>query len=76
MNNTKLTQEGFKILETELNDLISVKRPKAVERLKKARGMGDLSENSDYSNGYFMYLLQSLCRNFIMEYFGFHRGFI
>ena len=49
MNNTKLTQEGFKILETELNDLISVKRPKAVERLKKARGMGDLSENSEYS---------------------------
>jgi transcription elongation factor GreA len=49
MKNTKITQEGFKILENELNELKNIKKPKAVERLKKARGMGDLSENSEYA---------------------------
>jgi len=49
MNNAKLTSQGFKILKDELDELKSVKRPDAVERLKKARGMGDLSENSEYA---------------------------
>lgn len=43
-----LTQEGFKKLEDELVVFQQEKRPKAVERLKKAREMGDLSENSEY----------------------------
>ncbi len=49
MNNQYiLTQEGFKKLEEELVLFQQEKRPKAVERLKKAREMGDLSENSEY----------------------------
>jgi len=48
MKNTQLTQEGFRNLEKELEELKQIKRPAAVERLQKARGMGDLSENSEY----------------------------
>jgi transcription elongation factor GreA len=48
MNKFQLTQEGLNNLEQELNELIMIKRPQAVERLSKARSMGDLSENSEY----------------------------
>lgn len=48
MKNTQLTQEGFQNLERELEELKTKKRPAAVERLAKARSMGDLSENSEY----------------------------
>ncbi|MBL7159598.1 transcription elongation factor GreA [Candidatus Microgenomates bacterium] len=44
-----LTQEGFKELKKEHQELVKVKRPKTVERLKDAREMGDLSENTAYS---------------------------
>lgn len=46
----KLTKEGLDTLKNELGELVSVKRPKAVERLAYARTQGDLSENSDYAN--------------------------
>ncbi len=46
---TQLTQEGLKQLEEELNQLVQTKRPVTVERLGKARAMGDLSENSEYT---------------------------
>jgi len=49
MNKVQLTQEGRDKLEIELKDLKENKRPTTVERLQKARGMGDLSENSEYS---------------------------
>lgn len=48
MKYTQLTQEGFRNLEKELEELKKIKRPTAVDRLAKARGMGDLSENSEY----------------------------
>ncbi len=48
MKNTQLTQEGFQNLERELEELKKTKRPAAVDRLAKARSMGDLSENSEY----------------------------
>lgn len=48
MNKTQLTQHGYQQLEKELSELRNVKRPLAVDRLQKARGMGDLSENSEY----------------------------
>jgi transcription elongation factor GreA len=49
MTNTYiLTEEGHKDLLKELSELKDTRRPKAVERLKKARDMGDLSENSEY----------------------------
>lgn len=49
MIQTQLTKQGFENLKKELEELKTVKRPKAVERLSKARAMGDLSENSEYS---------------------------
>lgn len=43
-----LTSEGFLELETELNDLKTIKRPRIIEAIKDARSQGDLSENADY----------------------------
>lgn len=43
-----LTSEGFLELETELNELKNVRRPKVIEAIKDARSQGDLSENADY----------------------------
>lgn len=48
MKKTELTQEGFNRFHKELDELKNIKRPLAVERLQKARAMGDLSENSEY----------------------------
>ena len=46
----QMTQEGLDKLEQELEDLKLVKRPEVVERIKVARGYGDLSENSEYES--------------------------
>ncbi len=43
-----LTQEGYKKLEEQLNYLKTEKRTEIAERIKTARGFGDLSENSEY----------------------------
>lgn len=43
-----MTDEGKEKLEQELNMLKTVKRKEVVERIKIARGFGDLSENSEY----------------------------
>lgn len=43
-----ITREGFHKLSSDLTSLQKDRRPKAVDRLKKAREMGDLSENSEY----------------------------
>ena len=43
-----LTQEGYDKLEEELNFLKTVKRTEIAERIKTARGFGDLSENAEY----------------------------
>ena len=43
-----LTSEGFLELETELDELKNVRRPKVIEAIKDARSQGDLSENADY----------------------------
>ena len=45
---TQLTQEGLEKLQSELETLSGVKRAEAVQRLSRARAMGDLSENSEY----------------------------
>jgi len=45
---TLVTEEGLKKLEEELEYLITQKRKEVVERIKIARGYGDLSENSEY----------------------------
>lgn len=46
----QVTKTGFAQLQDELADLIEVKRPALVARLERARGEGDLSENSDYTS--------------------------
>lgn len=43
-----LTPEGLEELKLELNDHKENKRPKAVERVARARDYGDLTENSEY----------------------------
>ncbi len=43
-----MTKEGLEKLKKEYEEL-KKRRPKAVERLQKARAMGDLSENSEYT---------------------------
>jgi transcription elongation factor GreA len=43
-----MTQSGYEQLQQELEELITVKRPEVVEKIKVARSFGDLSENSEY----------------------------
>lgn len=49
MKSVQLTKNGYENLKKELEELENVKRKKAVDRLQKARAMGDLSENSEYT---------------------------
>ena len=44
-----LTKEGLSSLKKEYEALTLTKRPRAVERIAIARGLGDLSENSEYA---------------------------
>jgi transcription elongation factor GreA len=43
-----LTYEGLKKLEAELEELKIVRRKDVAEKIKEARGQGDLSENAEY----------------------------
>lgn len=45
----KLSQQGLDALKAELNELKTVKLPSILARLQRARAMGDLKENSEYS---------------------------
>ncbi|MGX7199949.1 transcription elongation factor GreA [Enterococcus nangangensis] len=45
-----MTAEGKQKLEEELEFLKTVKRGQIIERIKIARGFGDLSENSEYES--------------------------
>lgn len=44
-----LTQQGLEELKKEHKELVEIKRPKIVTRLSRARDMGDLSENAEYT---------------------------
>jgi transcription elongation factor GreA len=46
--NYYMTEEGLEKLKNELEFLKTEKRKEVVERIKIARGFGDLSENSEY----------------------------
>ena len=50
MNNKEIvvTPAGLAALEAELEELKTVKRKEIAEKIKVARGFGDLSENSEY----------------------------
>ncbi len=43
-----LTEEGLKKLKEEVNNLISVERPRISKMIAEARDKGDLSENAEY----------------------------
>ena len=43
-----LTYEGLKKREEELEELKTVRRKEVAEKIKEARGHGDLSENAEY----------------------------
>ncbi|WP_119072979.1 transcription elongation factor GreA [Aggregatilinea lenta] len=48
--NQYLTAEGAEELRRELDDLLTVQRPRLAAQLKEAIGQGDLSENADYTD--------------------------
>ena len=48
MNTVPMTPEGLKMLNDELDDLISNQRPKIIEAISEARAHGDLKENAEY----------------------------
>jgi transcription elongation factor GreA len=45
---TYITKEGLDKLKTDLNQLISIERPKISKQIAEARDKGDLSENAEY----------------------------
>ena len=47
-NTIQMTQTGYDELVKELEELKTVKRSEIAEKIKVARGYGDLSENSEY----------------------------
>jgi transcription elongation factor GreA len=46
----KLTRAGKEKLEQELEQLIRVKRPQVIDRIRRSRDYGDLSENAEYED--------------------------
>jgi transcription elongation factor GreA len=45
---TLVSLEGLRQLKDELEDLVRVRRPEIIARVRAARELGDLSENADY----------------------------
>jgi len=50
MKTIELTKEGHGVLQNELKELQEAKRPLTVDKLQKARSMGDLKENNAYQS--------------------------
>lgn len=49
MNEQIISQEGYDKLKDELTFLTTVKRKEIAERIERAKELGDLSENAEYS---------------------------
>ncbi len=49
MNEQIISQEGYDKLKEELNFLGTIKRREIAERIERAKELGDLSENAEYS---------------------------
>ena len=49
MNEQIISQEGYDKLKDEMNFLGTVRRKEIAERIEKAKDLGDLSENAEYS---------------------------
>ncbi len=46
---TRLTAGGIDRLRAELDELVAVRRPEVVGRIRAAKELGDLKENADYT---------------------------
>ncbi|KKU44030.1 MAG: Transcription elongation factor GreA [Berkelbacteria bacterium GW2011_GWA2_46_7] len=44
-----ITEDGLERLRDELKELLTVRRPEVINRIKGAKELGDLSENAEYS---------------------------
>jgi len=44
-----VSKEGLEKFKQELNDLITIKRKEIIERIERAKELGDLSENAEYA---------------------------
>ncbi|MDP3836756.1 MAG: transcription elongation factor GreA [bacterium] len=49
MSEQIITQEGYDKLQDELNNLSTIKRREIADRIERAKELGDLSENAEYS---------------------------
>ena len=49
MNEQIISQEGYDKLKDEMNFLMTVRRKEIAERIERAKDLGDLSENAEYS---------------------------
>lgn len=49
MNEQIISREGYEKLREELNFLTTVRRKEIAERIERAKELGDLSENAEYS---------------------------
>ena len=49
MNDQIISQEGYNKLKDELTLLTTVRRKEIAERIERAKELGDLSENAEYS---------------------------
>lgn len=49
MNEQIISQEGYDKLKDEMNFLATVRRKEIAERIERAKELGDLSENAEYS---------------------------
>lgn len=45
-----LTPGGYEEIQRELSEIITVKRPEVIQRIRDARQMGDVNDNSDYED--------------------------
>lgn len=45
-----LTREGYELIQQELHEILTVKRPEAADRIREARQLGDPAENFDYED--------------------------
>jgi transcription elongation factor GreA len=45
-----LTREGYEEMQRELTQIITVKRPEVVDRIREARQLGDPAESFDYED--------------------------
>jgi transcription elongation factor GreA len=45
---TVLTRQGYDEVQKELDEILKVRRPAVVNRIREATALGDLSENFDY----------------------------